>query len=61
MLCVSWAEHWHLEGMFVLMVLVRFEWHIFGVLMGIRLLMWREKGTYVVLIKVQAQKSGLIT
>jgi hypothetical protein len=31
MLCVSWAEHWRLKGMFVLMkVLVRFGWHIFG-------------------------------
>ena len=35
MLCVSWAEHWRLERMFVLMkVLVRFEWYIFGALMG---------------------------
>jgi hypothetical protein len=53
-LCVSWAEHWRLEGMFVLMVLVRFEWYIFGDLMGIRMLLWREKGTCVVLSKVQA-------
>ena len=40
MLCVSWAEHWRLEGLFVLMkVLVRSEWHVFGVLMDIRLLL----------------------
>ena len=25
MLCVSWAEHWCLEGGFVMMVLVHFE------------------------------------
>ena len=39
MLCVSWAEHWRLEGKFVLMVLVCFEWHVLGVLMGIWLLL----------------------
>ena len=60
MLCFSWAEHWRLEGMFVLMVLVSFEWYIFEVLMGIWLLLWREKGRCVVLSEVQAQKSGLI-
>ena len=39
MLCVFWAEHRRLEGLFVLMkVLVRFKWHVFGVLMDIRLL-----------------------
>jgi len=39
MLRVFWAEHWRLEGMFVLMkVLVHFEWQVFGVLMDIRLL-----------------------
>jgi len=36
MLCVSWAEHWRLEGMFVLVkVLVCFKWHVFGVYDGI--------------------------
>jgi hypothetical protein len=39
MLCVSWAEHWRLEGMFVLVVLVRFKWHVFGFLMDIWLLL----------------------
>ena len=48
MLCIFWAKYWHLEEMFVSMVLVRFEWKIFGVLMGIRLLLRREKGTCVV-------------
>ena len=51
---VFWAEHWRLEGIFVLMVLVRFEWYIFGDLMGIQLLLWREKETCVILCKVQA-------
>ena len=58
LLCVSWTEHWRLERMFVLMTLVRFEWYIFEVLMGIRLLTWREKGMCVVMSEVQAQKSG---
>jgi hypothetical protein len=40
MLCVFWAEHWRLEGMFVMVkVLVHFEWHVFGALMDIRLLL----------------------
>jgi hypothetical protein len=41
LLCISWAKHWRLEGeMFVLMkVMVRSEWHDFGVLKDIRLLL----------------------
>ena len=35
MLCVFWAEHWRLEGLFVLLKeSVRFEWHVFGALMN---------------------------
>jgi hypothetical protein len=33
-------------------VRVRFEWYISGVLMGIRLLLWQEKGMCVVLSEV---------
>jgi len=40
-------------------VLVCFKWYVFGVsMMKSWLVIWRQKGTYVVLSKVQTQKSG---